>query len=226
MKLLVNGCSFLNHRHSNGIDVNFSTAEVIKDKCKFENMTNLARGGRGNDRIFLSTMAYFEGDSKQKKNTFVLIGWSASTRLDYPTREDFKPTPPLDQCWSTIKMFEHEKGFDKMARIKIDHVHWSITRYFQNVIGLQNYLKTNKIPFLFYNSLSPFLFNGKRDHVNWQMAIDDKHFYKLESSHHEYCKEHKLFISEFDEHPSADGHKKWAEKIYKYIQQQGLQNEI
>ena len=146
MDLFVNGCSFLNHRHSNGIDVNFSTAEVIKDKCKFENMTNLARGGRGNDRIFLSTMAYFEGDSKQKKNTFVLIGWSASTRLDYPTREDFKPTPPLDQCWSTIKMFEHEKGFDKMARIKIDHLHWSITRYFQNVIGLQNYLKTNKIP--------------------------------------------------------------------------------
>ena len=73
MDLFVNGCSFLNHRHSNGIDINFSTAELIKDAGKFKSMTNLARGGRGNDRIFLSTVAYFEGKPECKKDTFVMI---------------------------------------------------------------------------------------------------------------------------------------------------------
>ena len=231
--LFVNGCSFLNRRHSDGVDVKFSTAECIKDLGGFESMTNLARGGRGNDRIFLTTISYFENKPKRKEDTFVMIGWTGSQRLDHPTCQEFKPMKPLDECWSSIKILDNESYFMDMSRKKgrqtkaeLDIFHWMITRYYQNVLGLQNYLKVNKIPYVFYNSLQQILENGKKDHKWWLNAIDQKHFYKMKFSQHKYCVANNLLISKEDGHPTEDGHKVWAEKIYKYIQEQGLQNEI
>jgi len=233
MKLFVNGCSFLNHRHTNEIDVKFSTAECIKDLGKFESMTNLARGGRGNDRIFLTTISYFEGKPERKKDTFVMIGWTGSQRLEHPTRREFKPMKPLDECWSTIKINFHLKLFNRMSwkrglpsKSEIDVVHWMITRYYQNVLGLQNYLKVNKIPYVFYNSLQPMLKDGKKDHAWWFNAVDKTKFFKLNSSHFTWVKENNLSISKVDEHPSGEGHTQWAEDLYKYILEKGLINEI
>ena len=231
--LFVNGCSFLNHRHSDGVDVKFSTAECIKDLGGFESMTNLARGGRGNDRIFLTTVSYFENEPERKKDTFVMIGWSSAQRLDYPTRYEFKPMEPLDECWATIKIIdENEKNFTGMSKRKklgtseLDMVHWMITRYYQNVLGLQNYLKVNKIPYVFYNSLQPILEDGKKDHIWWANAIDQKRFFNFETSQHEFCHRNDLLISKKDGHPSAERHKEWANELYKYILKKGLHNEI
>ena len=47
--LLVNGCSFLNHRHTDEIDLYLSPAELIKEHGGFKHMDNFARGGRGNE---------------------------------------------------------------------------------------------------------------------------------------------------------------------------------
>ena len=260
--LFVNGCSFLNWRmvkkkwvykvkpeegyeqlqkrkHHYHVDlgdesVKFSTAECIKDLCEFESMTNLARGGRGNDRIFLTTVSYFENEPKRKKDTFVMIGWTSAERLDYPTRYEFKPMEPLDECWATMKIADDNiENFTKMSKQgrkggadELDVIHWMITRYYQNVLGLQNYLKVNKIPYVFYNSLQPILEDEKKDHKWWLNAIDQKHFFNIDTSQHQFCHQNDLLISKKDGHPSADGHKLWAGKIYKYIQKQGLQNEI
>ena len=102
--LLVNGCSFLNHRHTDEIDLYLSPAELVKAHGGFEHMDNFARGGRGNDRIHSTTITHFEMFPERKKDTFVLIGWSSALRMDYPTRKDFKPMPPYDETWGTIKM--------------------------------------------------------------------------------------------------------------------------
>jgi lysophospholipase L1-like esterase len=221
--LFVNGCSFLNRRHSDGVDVKFSTAECIKDLGGFESMTNLARGGRGNDRIFLTTVAYFEGEPERKKDTFVMIGWSSSQRLDYPTRNEFKPMKPLDESWCTIKMLDdNEQNINKMARIEPNMIHWMITRYYQNVLGLQNYLKVNKIPYVFYNSITNILENDKKDHKKWLQAVDQKRFFKIDTCHHQWAKDRNLLISSADGHPTGDGHSQWSEELYKFIKDNGL----
>ena len=233
--LFVNGCSFLNKRNINKDNmknpvmstlIDFSTAECIQDFGGFENMVNLARGGRGNDRIFLTTVAYFESELERKKDTFVMIGWSASQRLDYPTRREFKPMPLLDECWATIKINDNKNTFNNMCRVDMDIIHWAITRYYQNVLGLQNYLKVNKIPYVFYNSLSNFTEDGKKDHKRWLNAVDQTRFFKIDSSQHLWAKENNLLINKKDDHPSAEGHKKWAKELYKYILEKGLTNEV
>ena len=227
-RLFVNGCSFLTHRHTHEANINFSTSELIKEHGGFEEMVNFARGGRGNDRILSTTITYFEKHPEYKRNTFVLIGWSSALRLDYPTAIEFKPLPPLDECWATIKMADNADHFNKSKGLKqpIDHHSWEVHRYYQNVIGLQNYLKINNIRFVMYNSLQPALSYYKQDHQALGSAIDRKHFYKLESSHHDFCVTKNLLISKQDGHPNEEGHKLWGENLHEYIQQQGLLNEI
>jgi hypothetical protein len=232
--LFVNGCSFLNRRNTPAGHVRFSTAECIKDLGGFESMTNLARGGRGNDRIFLTTISYFENKPKRKEDTFVMIGWSGSQRLDHPTRYSYKPMSKyLDECWATIKIADGNlKTFIGMShniktrKSELDVIHWLIARYYQNVLGLQNYLKVNKIPYVFYNSLQPMLKDGKKDHKWWFNAVDKTKFFKLNSSHFTWVKENNLSISKVDEHPNGEGHTQWAEDLYKYILEKGLINEI
>ena len=87
--IFVNGCSFLTHRHTHEADINFNVGEMVRDQGNISNLINYARGGRGNDRIYLTTMTYFEKFPHLKKDTFVLIGWSSALRLDYPTKDDF-----------------------------------------------------------------------------------------------------------------------------------------
>ena len=188
--IFVNGCSFLTHRHTHEANINFSTAELIKEHGGFEEMVNFARGGRGNDRILSTTITYFEKHPEYKRNTFVLIGWSSALRLDYPTAIEFKPLPPLDECWATIKMAHNADHFNKSAGLKqpIDHHSWEVHRYYQNVIGLQ--------------------------------------------CQNLFCQHEGICISAHDTHPNEQGHKTWADKVKKFIDQnqlyiqQGPTNEI
>jgi len=221
--LFVNGCSFLNRRNTPAGHVRFSTAECIKDLGGFESMTNLARGGRGNDRIFLTTMTYFEKFPHMKKDTFVLIGWSSALRLDYPTRNDFKKMPDLDQCWSTIKMAESILQFDNLSSKKqpINHVDWEVQRYFQNVLGLQSYLKANNMKYVMYNAL-PQPEIRKNDHHTLYCSLDKKHFFDADSSQYYYCQVNNRFISKTDHHPNEKGIGEWASMVWQHIEQNKL----
>tara|TARA_A100001015_G_scaffold311670_1_gene415366 strand:+ start:524 stop:1225 length:702 start_codon:yes stop_codon:yes gene_type:complete len=219
-KLFVNGCSFLRHRHTKETNINFSPAELIKAHGKFESLINLAEDGRGNDRVLMTTMQHFERHPKRKQDTFVMIGWSASTRLDFPSAYYSKPTAVQGTIWSTIQIMTKTHLFDEMAKTKktpINYPDWMTIRYFQNVLGLQNYLKQNNIPYIFYNSLA-HAFHGARDDQKFLInAIDQKRFYNLLNSQYEYCTDNNLFVSKSDEHPNKQGHTEWADKLCNYI---------
>mgnify|MGYP001211169744 FL=1 len=221
--LFVNGCSFLTHRHTHEADINFNVGEMVKDQANINNFINYARGGRGNDRIFLTTMTYFEKFPHMKKDTFVLIGWSSALRLDYPTKDDFKRMPDLDQCWSTIKMAESISQFDNLPAKKqpINHVDWEVQRYFQNVLGLQNYLKVNNIRYVMYNAL-PQPEIRKNDHHTLYRSIDKKHFFDADSSQYYYCQVNDRFISTTDHHPSEKGIEEWAGMVWQHIKENKL----
>tara|TARA_A100001011_G_C14173723_1_gene783698 strand:- start:350 stop:1048 length:699 start_codon:yes stop_codon:yes gene_type:complete len=223
--LLVNGCSFLTPRHTPEIDLEISTANVVKEHGKFDNFKNFARGGRGNDRIMMTTITYFEKFPERKKDTFVLIGWSTALRMDYPTRKDFKPMPPLDECWATIKMARHATSFDKMAAMKmggINHFNWEVQRWYQNTIGLQSYLKTNNIRYVMYNSLKPAIESGRKDHYELKKAVDQNKFMEIDYCQNDYCQQTNQYISTNDHHPNEDGHRNWGKKVTNFIDKNNL----
>ena len=227
--LLVNGCSFLNHRHTDEIDLYLSPAELVKAHGGFEHMDNFARGGRGNDRILSTTITHFEMFPERKKDTFVLIGWSSALRMDYPTRNDFKPMPPHDETWATIKM-ANTTAFEKASAMKqpIDYEGWEVQRWYQNTLGLQNYLKVNNIRYVMYNALHPALKvsnRTKQDHKQLRKAVDQDRFFQLAYSQYQYCADPDTpgqFISAKDHHPNEIGHRSWAKEVTDFIDQKNL----
>jgi hypothetical protein len=227
--LFVNGCSFLNHRHTDEIDLYLSPAELVKEHGAFEHMDNFARGGRGNDRILSTTITHFEMFPERKKDTFVLIGWSSALRMDYPTRNDFKPMPPHDETWATIKM-ANTTAFEKASAMKqpIDYEGWEVQRWYQNTLGLQNYLKVNNIRYVMYNALHPALKvsnRRKKDHKQLRKAVDQDRFFQLAYSQYQYCADPDTpgqFISAKDHHPNEIGHRSWAKEVTDFIDQNNL----
>ena len=163
-------------------------------------------------------MTYFEKFPHLKKDTFVLIGWSSALRLDYPTKDDFKRMPDLDQCWATIKMGESVTALDNLPgrKVPINHIDWEVQRYFQNVLGLQNYLKLNNIKYVMYNALPPPTIR-KNDHHTLYCSIDQRHFLNVDSSQYYYCEQNNRFISNTDHHPNEKGIEEWAGMVCKHI---------
>ena len=104
--------------------------------------------------------------------------------------------PDLDQCWATIKMAESVTALDNLPgrKVPINHIDWEVQRYFQNVLGLQNYLKLNDMKYVMYNALPPPTIR-KNDHHTLYCSIDQRHFLNVDSSqyyywnkpYHNYC---------------------------------------
>tara|TARA_Y100000114_G_scaffold154130_1_gene175525 strand:- start:456 stop:1166 length:711 start_codon:yes stop_codon:yes gene_type:complete len=228
-RLFTNGCSFLTHRHTDEIDLYLSTAELVKEHGEFQHMDNFARGGRGNDRIVATTITYFEMFPERKKDTFVMIGWSSALRMDYPTRNNFKPMPPLDETWATIKMAQATSvyAFDKASASKqpINYECWEVQRWYQNTLCLQNYLKVNNMKYVMYNSLEPALkvsTKKKQDHYMLRKAVDQDKFFRLDFSQYQHCQSIGQFISDNDHHPNEIGHRSWAKELTNFIEENKL----
>ena len=230
--LLVNGDSFLCNRHG-GVDVNHTVAELLHaEHFVGHDMIKLAQGGSGNDRTFLSTINWFERHPERKLNAHVLICWTESQRIDYPARSsdrnDFiHHTPPMDQTWSTFALSAYmSHPWDTVIsniirKFRLPEPHypdWTVVKWYQNVLGLQNYLKANGIDYTFYNSLPPSLQEDCADHAYWRQAVDQNHFYKINYSQYEYCQDNQMFISDNNHHPNEQAHINWAKQLIEFIQ--------
>ena len=78
--LFSNGCSFLSNNSKHNIALNAGSELASMMGLEY---INYAKGGRGNDRIVATTKTFFSKNKDKIKNTFALIGWSASLRIDY-----------------------------------------------------------------------------------------------------------------------------------------------
>ena len=75
---LSNGCSFSTKKTYG------SCHQKLGQLLQIENPTiNLAKGGRGNDRILNTTMHCFFKNPDKMKDTFVRVGWTTGYRWDY-----------------------------------------------------------------------------------------------------------------------------------------------
>jgi len=233
--LFVNGDSFLANKHG-GVDMPFTVAELLhKSYFNDYSLVKLARGGSGNDSTFLTTVNWFERHPKLKKDAHVLICWTESQRVDYPTKIDYNPQQPeqfihhhkpMDQSWSTFPLSSYvghpfsvvvNSIMKKFNLLDPGYPDWVVTKWYQNVLGLQNYLKANNIQYTFYNSLPPSCDEGKKDHGYWLKAIDKSNFYRVHYSQYEFCQDNKLVISNTNHHPTEQGHIEWANKLIRFI---------
>ena len=155
---------------------------------------NLAKGGRGNDRILNTTMHWFYKNPERMKDTFVSIGWTTGYRWDYVSSAR---TPKEKKCgikgellkfdyqWGTWQLPHHDFFMrDKDFDIELA----SAVKLYTNILGLQYFLKYHNIPYVFYHALTNDLpeteVNGKPrpDLKLIKDQIDKTHFYNFESS--------------------------------------------
>ena len=93
-KLITNGCSFMTHRPKRNVFT--STAHLFEDKLGVP-ATHLAQGGRGNIRVVATTKLHFYSNKHEiGKETFCVIEWSSSRRIDYVASNKWKALPGQD----------------------------------------------------------------------------------------------------------------------------------
>jgi hypothetical protein len=211
-KLFSNGCSFLTKRPKDGVET--FTTNTLANEYNLE-LINIAMGGRGNDRISFTTKLWFEQNGYQ--DTFAVIGWSSSFRNDYVTNDGWKKgrIPNMDLTWRTWKITEQLKFV--LSNIGWDIENNAYMNFLDHVLDLQNYFKLNKIPYLMFNALPQIINNNIKDFKILFERIDQKRFYKIETSHLEFIQQNNLIVSPQDPHPSTEGHLIWAKLIKEYI---------
>ena len=217
LKLFSNGCSFLGSRPKD--NVNTFVTKILAEQYNLQ-LFNLAMGGRGNDRISFTTKLWFEQNGY--KDTFAVIGWSSSLRNDYVTNDGWKKgrIPNMDLTWRTWKVA------DQLRFVNSNHG-WDINdtatmRFLDNAFDLQTYFKLNKIPYVMYNALPNAVNLNNPDFNKIVNSIDEKRFFKLNSSHYEHITDKKLIVSTDDPHPSTEGHLQWATQLKEFIDANNL----
>ena len=211
-KLFSNGCSFLVSRPKD--DVHSFSSEFLAKYYNL-NLFNIAMGGRGNDRISFTTKLWFYQNGF--KDTFAVIGWTSSYRMDYVTNDEWKKgrIPNMDLTWRTWKISENLKFIKSCPGWYIEQT--ACMKLLNHVLDLQNFFVLNKIPYVMFNSL-PAIWNKKiSDFQTTYEQIDKKRYFKPQSSQLDFIQENNLIVSKHDPHPSLDGHKKWANQLKEFI---------
>ena len=212
MILFSNGCSFLTPRPKDGVDT--FTSKMVAENYKMQ-LVNLAMGGRGNTRIGFSTKVWLE--QNKDEDVFAVIGWSSAVRNDYITDDGWKKgrVPGTDLTWRTWKTLDNvsfirsHKGGDIENNLSMN--------FLDNVFDLQNYFERKRIPYVMYNSLPNDFGNGTGDFEVIRNAINMDRFFNPTVSHFEFISDNNLIVSPDDPHPSAEGHKQWAQQLQEFI---------
>jgi|TARA_B100001094_G_scaffold214447_1_gene208521 hypothetical protein len=187
---------------------------------------SLAGGGRGSKRLMWTTRTWCEKFPEQAEKCFFLIGSSGGNRFDYPTGDGYKAHkfPTMKTTWKTWdpNRDEHTKSFTKyLFRAGMDLDQTTQIESTLALLDLQDYFQNKKYPYVFYNTLSDakitnedikFMFN----------KIDNKRFFKPETSHLDHTVANKQECKPGDPHPSVEGHKDWAGQLKEFIDANNL----
>jgi hypothetical protein len=212
--LFTNGCSYSKPRTVPPHNVTVTVGGEVAKHFNLKHI-NFAQGGRGNDRMFLTTALYFIQNPDRIKDTFALIQLSSAGRIDYPTK---KPQ-------GAINIFkDNGQRFLQQNFSKLDQIQFLIQRYYSSLMNLQNFFKLHKINYLFYNGLENYTTTGKKDHDNLDSYIDKKRFFAWNDEklvHYNFCVDNKLEL-ENDGHASEQGVIQYSNLLIDYIDTHSL----
>jgi|TARA_R110000824_G_scaffold224719_1_gene412402 hypothetical protein len=214
--------------------------KFLADELKLE-YRRFAENGASNEMIFRKVL------ETKLEDSFVLIGFTSYNRREALTtrrkplhidgykpkeREGFAARKYRNTHWHTWKMI----GPGEEAKFK-DIVfdpwkgeytpaieHELQIRTVMQIIYMQNYLKNNNIPYLMFNAL----WNGFDEPLTEECEkllrqVDENYYYKLKGdfacSQHGWCMKEGLSVSEFDEHPTIEGHKQWSLQLLPLVEE-------
>jgi len=206
--IFVNGCSFNTPNPKANIEL--FVGSILSDHYHYK-LTNFARGGRGNHRIAVTTKLYFEQNPQRKADTIAVIEWTQSGRSDYLTNDHWKPMQGYSSTWRTFHtrdMIANMPGLDDAENESI--------QILNHIIDLQNYFNLNGIEYIMYFGLNNTVTDSK-DSKTLLSMIDTSKFFQMDTSHYQYCHDNNHYVSNKDYHPSQQGHRAWADKLVKYI---------
>jgi len=157
--LVTNGCSWVyGDKLKNPLEDCF--AATLAKNSWFEQMYNLSIKKGSNSRISRTTIHWLLEHKEMWDDIFVLIGWTGAVDRPEFYSQMQNEWIPINN-WN-IKPDEHikteeERRESNMAKAYYE-LHWSelssFQDYFNNVILLQNFLKSNNIDYYFFRSFA------------------------------------------------------------------------
>ena len=223
-KMFINGCSFLTFRPREGINTHCGI-ELAK-QMNLDIADNLAGGGRGNKRLSFTTKVWCEKFPEKAKQCFFLIGSSSGTRVDYPTKDGYKKRkfPSLDMTFRTYspnKDSECQTFWRYLMRTGADVDQMTQVETLDSILNLQYYFELKRYPYLMYHTISDAEIKNPDIKLLYS-KINQKRFFRSESSHIDFVLENALTISKDDPHPNTEGHERWATMLREYIDDNNL----
>ena len=159
-KLLVtNGCSWVyGDRLKNPKMDNFTT--TLAKNCKFKEIQNLSIKKGSNRRISRVTIHWLLEHKDDWDDMFVLVGWTGAVdRPEFFSHMQHKWIPINN--WNIKEDYHLQTDAQRQDRDMAKayyELHWSelgsFQDYFNNVILLQNFLKSNNIDYYFFRSFA------------------------------------------------------------------------
>ena len=257
---LSNGCSFSTKKVYGSCHQRLGSLLGIQEPT-----INMAKGGKGNDRILNTTMHWFYKNPEKMKDTFVSIGWTTGYRWDYVSSAT---TPKqkqggikgellkFDFQWGTWQLPHHD-FFMRDENFDVELA--SAVKLYTNILSLQYFLKYHNIPYVFYHALTNDLPENEVDGKSrpdlklLKDQIDRTHFFNFDTSEHakenvqmqldnrssadhrvqvknkdyvqshfEFCAKNGWTKSASDGHPNQTGHHKWADQLFRFVNENKL----
>ena len=190
---------------------------IIADKLNFS-FELVAENGASNEMIFRKAL------ETDLNNSFVLVGFTSNNRREGLT------TVKRSSHWHTWKMKapgEVAKYKDLIFQPWKDEYKPAIEEEGQirtviQIIYMQNYFKSNNIPYLMFNALwNGFDLPLTRECDELLGKVDENCFYKLrgapQDTQHGWCVERKLNVSNLDDHPNLQGQEAWAKELLPHV---------
>ena len=183
-----------------------SCHQRLGQRLMLEPTINLAKGGRGNDRILNTTMHWFLKNPERITDTFVSVGWTTGFRWDYISTQH----PPLQ--WALTN--DLPENFPDLKLLK-------------DGIDLNHFYNFKESDFANENVRTSWgwdhFYNVKEDdsaNENVKMQLDNRSSYV--QSHFEYVAKNGWTKSASDGHPNMTGHHNWADNLYNFVQENKL----
>ena len=242
MILFANGCS-----HTAGAEIEFKIQNCCYEKAWPKHLadslnmewTNMALSGGSAERIIRTTIQWFGEDPRRIKNTFAIIGWPGPWRSEIKLDKQVNFNIPekllkSDAQWQSINVNNNETYLKlvKEGRLSEDfykyYQYWCLLgnddqkwiNYITDIICLQSYFKSLRIPYLFFHTSSAISYS--QEHFSFSKQIDTRFWlntpFKNEDS---FCailgKTFKYAPKSATNHFGEDGQQAWAKILEKKV---------
>ena len=194
----------------------------LKDLFGFTSVLNFAVNSGSYDRILRTTI--YEVSrlcANSDYDIFVIIGWSG------PARREFY----IDGEWMQVVPY-HDHQNTKLNQLNrvYREVAWNdkecAIRFLTEVVALQSFLEVNKVPYLFFDAISPakeqIVHSGNMG-APYIAQINAVRYMNLDDINGCMADILRKEVPVWNgRHPSPEGHKYWASVLFKYIEKHQL----